>query len=488
MHYHIDSRRTDSETSTPFYYGKRFLILLFPLLFSACSALQSSIPQRHLPFSTPETWETRLNENPSIEMEGTSSVDSYFGAHFPNFDYQPLISSALNGNYALRQIETQLNTQKAQYQLSKSKLWPSLSASLSGQDTHVESASNKIFALQGAVSWSVDLWGTKGLLAQAAKHSEESASLTWHAARFSTAAATLQNWFNWQTQKHLFQLQEDFVYTLDTTSTLVENRFDSGIASLLEVRLAHTERALARTDLLQRKDTAIDARSRFITLLGENHSHYKYLEQQHTSSSHKALPEVAKALPAFLPADIIRQRPDLLAAEKRLKNEELKLLSSKKAWLPTLSLTASTGQQNEGLNNLLKDGLSISAIAFNLMQPVFNAGSIKAKHKQNQAATSKELYAYSELLHSAIVEVNQLLQKNTVLKQQLDAAKFAANLAHETQALASRNYSAGLTDLNTFLSTHQNRINTERRLANTKNDWLQNRINLLLALGVTEVP
>ena len=470
----------------------RNVLITFTLfiLMSGCSSLQTDPPERNLPFIVPTTWEALSGSKASDKNEAHHSVEQYFGIHFPGFNYSPLILNALQGNYALHQLEIQLNAQKAKHQLEKSRLWPSITAGLDGQDTHIDNSSTALFALQGNVSWTVDLWGSQNLLSQAAKYSLEEASLSWNAAQLSVAAAALQNWFDWQTRDKLHQLQEDFVRTLETTSRLVENRFDTGLASFLEVRLAHTEIALARTDLLQRKTAEITARSKLISLLGENFSFLELFSEkaalQFNNKSQTTLPERAQALPTYLPADIIRKRPDLLAAERHLKSEELKLLSNKKAWLPSLNLTASTGRQNDSLSNLLKNGLSVSAIAFNLMQPIFNAGAIKAQQAQASASVSRELYVYSELLHKAMVEVNQFFQQDTTLEKQLKAAKFAAGLADETQTLARRDYNAGLINLNTFLDTHRNRINTESRLLSSRNDWLQNRINLLLALSANE--
>ncbi|MBL4606521.1 MAG: TolC family protein [Pseudomonadales bacterium] len=463
--------------------SKVLATLCLPLILTGCYSLKSPPPEaeRPLPFITPNTWNINKQSDASNDKTTTLSLTNYFGAHFPGFDYDILIKSALAGNYALRQLDTQLDSQIAKHRLERAGLWPSLNAGLNSQNNHLESTSSKLFSLQGNVSWTVDLWGTQRLLTRAAKNSVEEASLSKDAARLSVAAATLQNWFDWRSKKKLQQLQSDFVATLETSFQLVENRFNTGLASLLEVRLAHTEIALARTDLLQKNSNAINSYSKLLEILGEE---YLSLEENPLFDDlSPSLPEEASPLPAYLPADIIRQRPDLLAAERRLKSQELQLLSSKKAWLPTLNLNGSKGLQDQSLNNLLKNGLSVSAITFNLLQPVFNAGAIKAKQAQVRASASKELYAYSEILHRAMIEVNRLLQQDALLKQQMEAAKFAAALATETQSLAKRNYNTGLTDLNTFLNTHRNSINTETRLINTTNDWLQNRVNLLLALG-----
>ncbi len=464
---------------------RTLLVVALSVFISGCYSLRTPLPEsdteRALPFVTPKSWGTAPQKDFSEHNTAPATPEHYFGAHFPGYDYNTLIQAALEGNYALQQLDSQLESEIAKHKSERAKLWPSLNVGLNGQEARIEDSTTKLFALQGDVSWTVDLWGTQRLIAHAAKNSVEEASLSREAAQLSVAAATLQNWFEWSSRKQLLQLQRDFVNTLETSSELVENRFNAGLADLLGLRLAHTEIALARSDLLQKRSAAINARSKFQELLGESHKH----QQEHKLYDHLnfTLPEQAVSLPNYLPADIIRQRPDLLAAERRLKSQELKLLSSKQAWLPSLNLNASQGLQEQSLNNILKNGLSVSAIAFNLMQPVFNAGAIKAQQAQARASVSKELYAYSELLHRAMLEVTRLLQQDNVLKQQMAAAKFAAKLASETQSLAQRNYNAGLTDLNTFLDAHRNSINTETRLVSVNNDWLQNRVNLLLALG-----
>lgn len=464
---------------------RALLVVALSVFISGCYSLRTPLPEsntgRNLPFVAPTSWSAVPQKGGSEYNTSPATAENYFGAHFPGYDYNTLIQAALEGNYALQQLDSQLASQIAKHKSEKARLWPSLNAGLNGQETRLEDSTTKLFALQGDVSWTIDLWGTQRLLAHAAKYSVEEASLSREAAQLSVAALTLQNWFEWCSRKQLLQLQRDFVSTLETSSVLVENRFNAGLADLLGLRLAHTEIALARSDLLQKRSAAINAHSKFLELLGESHKR----QQKNKPYDHLALtlPEQAAPLPSYLPAEIIRQRPDLLAAERRLKSQELKLLSSKNSWLPRLNLNASQGLQEQSLNNILKNGLSVSAIAFNLMQPVFNAGAIRAQQAQARASASKELYAYSELLHRAMLEVNRLLQQDNVLKQQMAAAKFAAQLASETQSLAQRNYNAGLTDLDTFLDAHRNSINTETRLISVNNDWLQNRVNLLLALG-----
>lgn len=446
-------------------------------LISACGTLGDY--QREMPLDIDDTWQQDLGDRDDTRIVQVED----FAQQFSDQTLDRVLAAVLTGNYQLQIFKAQVDAAAANARIDRGKLWPALTAAINGSRNAVDGLPDTdLFNWQGQVSWTVDIWGRNRDTSKAAWADFEAALADWQAARLSLAAAGMQAWFNFVAAEQQQALLAQNQASLKTTLKLVERRYNTGLASLLEVRLARTALASAQSNLLIAEQAKIQSMEQLKQLLGESAN--LFLDSFEASTdTERQLPSTAESLPVSLPADIIRRRPDLVAAERRLQARELDWLASRKAWLPSFSLTGSFGEQSDNFNNLFDNGLSVSNIAGNLLQPVFNAGELKAREKQVQAIMTAELFSYAETLFTAILEVNRLMEQELLLQKQLQAADMVREQATATESLASRDYRSGLAELDVFLDAQRTSIDAKTLFLRTQNDWLQNRVNLMLALG-----
>ena len=119
------------------------------------------------------------------------------------------------------------------------------------------------------------------------------------------------------------------------------------------------------------------------------------------------LPSIASPVPAGLPADLVRRRPDLIAAERRLMAADSRLQEARRQLLPRISLTASTGTSSNELSNLLNGDFSVWNLLTNLSQPLLQGDRLSAGVDLAKSGVDASLatYAQSVLLALSLIHI-----------------------------------------------------------------------------------
>jgi outer membrane protein TolC len=179
----------------------------------------------------------------------------------------------------------------------------------------------------------------------------------------------------------------------------------------------------------------------------------------------------------------MRRRPDLLAAERRLSAAHARVLESKQALYPRISLTGSAGTSSDELKNLLDGDYSVWNLVANLLQPVFQGGRLRANVNLAEARELEGLALYAQSVLGAFAEVESALSAEELLSQQEAALTQAAEQSVAARQLADQRYAQGLTDFIAVLEAQRRAFNSQSQLITVQRQRLDNRIDLYLALG-----
>jgi NodT family efflux transporter outer membrane factor (OMF) lipoprotein len=255
----------------------------------------------------------------------------------------------------------------------------------------------------------------------------------------------------------------------------VHRRYRLGLRPSLDVRLSESNVADAEALLYLRKNQLQKIKRQLETLVG----HYPSGSIELSSS---LSPEL-KAVPAGLPADIVKNRPDLIAAEKRLASSYARVIESKRALYPRLSLTASGGTSTNELKNLLDGDFSVWNLIGNLLQPLFQSGKLRAGVDLAKARELEVLALYAQSVLNAYAEVETALEAEGLLAKREKALRTAVDQAIAARNLAQTRYARGLTDLIEVLESQRQAFLSQSQHLIVKRQRLENRIDLYLALG-----
>ncbi len=459
--------------------GVNRLALLFLLAsLSGCSLLQPYRSPQNLP-ATPSEWKAASLVQHSRESGG----DAVWQESFTDPALASLISEAVGNNFDLRSAASRIAAARASAIISGADQAPQIAASLSASRAkrstvvggNVISGIGNYFQSGLEIRWEADLWGRLGHQAQAATLELVASEADYRAARLSLAANISRGWFNSieaQQQLKLFQ------QTAANYRKLLESARESyraGLGSALDVRLARSNLASAESQLAAQRIHLDNELRTLQALLGRYPSGQINLPDK--------LPLRLRPVPAGLPSELLMRRPDLIAAESRLLAADERASQAAKNRLPRIQLTASGGAGSDELNSLLDSERLIWSIVGGITAPLFQGGRLKANQQLARANADQAMNQYAQTVLNAFREVETALAAAPLLETQQQALQKAVEEARESEQLAAEQYRAGLVDITTWLEAQRRLFNARSTLLQIRNQRLQSRIDLHLALG-----
>jgi multidrug efflux system outer membrane protein len=194
------------------------------------------------------------------------------------------------------------------------------------------------------------------------------------------------------------------------------------------------------------------------------------------------LPVAPDSLAMTLPADTLRQRPDVRAQVQKVIAAVANLSSQERANFPTLRLSGSLG-----LNALTLGALSGATVAQNiaagLAAPLFDAGANRAQIRVQQALVEQARISYRSTVLTALQEVEDALVQLQGDKDRLVQLKIAEEAARYAQLLANQRYSSGLVDFQTVLDTQRTLLSSQDSVATAQASISTDYVRLYKALG-----
>ncbi len=347
-----------------------------------------------------------------------------------------------------------------------------------GREGGVLSSLSTTFGGSLGLSWEADLWGRLAA-GEAAALSELSASRAdLDGARLSLAGQTARAWFAAIEAAGQVDLAERTLETRRVTRDQIRRRFEAGLRSALDLRLAIANHAAAEAALAGRR-RQLDASVRRLELLL---SRYPGAELAGRLAG-RALPALPPAPPAGLPAELVTRRPDLAAVDRRLEAAGLGIRQARAALYPRLSLTGSAGRLGGEVGDLLDSDFSVWSIASSLLAPLFQGGRLRAGVELAEARYEELAERYAQTVLRAFAEVELALAAEEHLAGQAAALAVAAEQSAEAERQAEDRYRAGLGPYLAVLEAQRQAADTRSRLLETRRQLLDARVDFHLALG-----
>lgn len=331
------------------------------------------------------------------------------------------------------------------------------------------------FSLGAQLSWELDLWGRLSDETRAA-YQEAGASLAdFEAARLSLAGAVAQSWFSLIEARQQRELAERDTAARESNLRVTERRFERGVASSLDVRLARSALGSSQANLALRLQTEKEAARTLEVLLG------RYPAAELDAAT--ALPELHELAGAGAPGDILARRPDLIAAEARMEAAGLRARAARKLMLPQLTLTSQINTSGPDISDVIDPERLAGNIFSGLTQPLFRGGRILANSKRARAAAEASLFSYAQTVLEAYQEAENALAAEYYLALRETALKLAYEEAAAAEELTERRYASGAATIFNLLDAQTRRISAESAYIQATQQRVSNRVRLYLAIG-----
>ena len=187
--------------------------------------------------------------------------------------------------------------------------------------------------------------------------------------------------------------------------------------------------------------------------------------------------------PAGLPSELLLRRPDILAAERRFASSGSLLKQGKRAFYPSIKITASGGTTTDSFSNITNSDFGVWRLAGALSQPIWAGGALRSEYSRLKSDDRAALASLQSTVLNAFGEVEQALVADRFMAQRGEATSAALKSATEAAEAANADYAGGTGDALTLITAQSNRIMLASQLVTLRRLRLDNRVSLHLALG-----
>ena len=414
-------------------------------------------------------------------------IEDAWWLQFGESGLEELIVEGLEGNPGLQAMGARVDAAVAQARIAGADLQPTLGfgagATRSQQvifglpfpGVDVVKSRNTTYGLSLNSMWELDVWGRVRAGQQAAIADVQAGMMDLGGARLSMIGQITKSWIHVKAARAQMELAEQTAGNFRSTAETIRRRYESGLSSSLDLRLALNSAESAEA-LLESRRLEYSATVRQLeVLIGRYPSGALNLDG--------SLPELFDTVPTGLPSQLLERRPDLIAAERRLAATDERLWQSKAAMLPRISLTASGGTSAPELGDVLDSNFSIWSIAANLSQPVFQGGRLRAGVDLSEARVQEAAAGYVDAVLTAFRDVETALEGERMLAAREEHLVEAARLSDGALKLANLRYETGLDPIINVLESQRRSLNDAGLAIEIRRQRLANRIDLHLALG-----
>lgn len=449
-----------------------YLLPLAAFLAAGCMTPNYTKPVAPIPDAFPIT-----NSN-----SGPAAVDLGWRAFFKNAELQEVIATALANNRDLKTITLQVEEARALYDIQSADRLPSLNATASESRSRALLTSstpiNRTVYQVGlsVTAFELDLFNRVKNLSQAALAQFMATEEARRSAQILLIGEVAKSWLTERTLHEQVQLatrtQEGRLASFD----LVKKRFDAGITNALELRQSDTLVQSARVSLLALKRQHALSVNALQVLVG------KQLQPSMSNQSLAAQENLA-AIGAGLPSELLTQRPDIRAAEQRLRAMQANIAAARAAFFPRIALTGGVGTASTDLSGLFTSGQNTWSFVPSVSLPIFDAGRNKANLKVAEVRSEIAVASYEKTIQVAFREVADALAARATLNDEADAQQAVQKAQSERLVLAQARYKNGIANYLEVLDAERELFTAEQQLLQTKLLNLTNAIDLYRALG-----
>jgi NodT family efflux transporter outer membrane factor (OMF) lipoprotein len=446
---------------------------LSPVVLLFC--LQGCAAQLHTPYQTPE-----LTLPPSWQQqtEATVRLQGRWWERFGDPTLNSLVDEALRRNNDLAAAAILVRKAQLQAELADSEQLPSLTVQGSGalsRNLGSDSGETRSLSTTGAVSYELDLWGRLSRTADAARweaHATEEDRASTALSLIGTTASTYWQ-LGYLNQRILLSL-ESIAYAKKTLE-LVRVQKAAGAASALEILEAErnlTSQEASHTTLIQQR---MEARNALAILFDGPPRLLKNSEPSDLSGA--LLPRVDSGLPA----ELLARRPDLRAAESRLRSALATTDATRADFYPSINLSGTLGGSSEELSRLLSN--PIGTLTADLALPFVQWRDMQRTIKISEAEYQQTVVTFRQTLYSAMTDVENNLSARQQYLVQAEKLQQTLDAARQAEELYRIRYRAGGSPLTSWLDAQENRRQAEISLAENRLNQLNTYITLCKALG-----
>lgn len=458
----------------PFLLTRLCTTMLLGSTLVGCTAVVKT-PYQSPAVQTPSQFQ--YDKATSQQRQQTLYADRWWTL-FGDAQLNQLVDAVLVKNADLAVAGMTLKQARLQAELAENQQKPRVNSTVStGHQFDLNSGndSSSGLSLGAGLSYEVDLFGKLARQTEAKRWEALATEQDLQATAQSLIGTTAKLYWQLAYYNESRTTAEQSLATSQKLYDLVKVQYQAGAVSGLDLTQAEQSVQSQKASLSQIQQSLVETRTAIAVLL-----HMPV--QQLSIDEPQRLPRLAlPSIAAGLPADILSRRPDLKAAELRLRESLATKDATTASYYPSISLTGNLGSSSTSLTQLLKNpALTLGA---SLSLPFLQYNDMKRDLAISQLDYEKAIVQYRQTLYQAFADVENALSARTELSQQVQLQQRNLELAEKLERLTQVRYRYGAVALKTLLDQQETTRTARLNLVNTKQSQYNAYVTLMQALG-----
>lgn len=391
-----------------------------------------------------------------------------------------LLERVVNNNRDILKSEARIEQLRQLYGISKTNLLPEIGFNVSTEYETVDHGGNgatttPTYGVKFPIAWEINLWGSQIWArreAEAEYHATEEDS---RALRMELIAETADAYYTMMALENELSIVRRTMETREESVRIAKLRFEGGLTSEMLYNQTLVEYSSAAALVPQLEQKWFETRDKLTLLMGE---------VPHDIDQIGKLPQTfigPEQLPAGMPSDLLKRRPDIRAAEQRLNAARAHVGMTYADRFPSFSISLLPGLENDALTNFLKS--PYNDFIGSLAGPLIDFNRRKKKYKASLAAYEEARLEYEDVVLKAFTEVNTMLHIYYHVQESFYRTKELRDASAQYMNLALLQFRAGMTNYIDVLDAQRSYFDSQIAFSNAVRDQYRALVNIYKALG-----
>jgi outer membrane protein, multidrug efflux system len=455
-------------------------VMLAVIFIGGCASVGPDYARPKL--SMPGQWHSKNAESsPSGKGDVQSLASWWTKLNDPKLN--GLIEKAVANNLDLKKAKAKIREARAKRGVAEADFFPTLSSTTSATWTKyskdsVAGTTGELYSSSFDAAWELDIFGGVRRSVEAYDADLGASEEDLRDTLVTLLSETALNYIEVRTYQARLAATEETIRSQEDTYQLTLWKEQAGLSDELAVRQAKYNLESSRSKLPALR-TGLDSDMNNIAVLLGEHPGKVHEELKETGP----IPTVSVTLAIGVPADILRQRPDVRRAERQLAAQTARIGVAEAELYPKLKLSGSIGLEATALSNLSTSGLWSATGGPSITWAIFKGGSIRQNIRAQTALQEQYIVAYESAVLSALKEVENALVAYAEELKHRQTLTAAVSAADDAAKLSQIKYEAGLTDFMNVLDAQRSLLSYRDELVQSEGAVVSDLVRLYKALG-----
>ena len=455
--------------------------------------LRVSVSFSHLalPYCCLAAWLVPITNGPEIATPAAYLSNPDQGESIANMDWwelfgdpqlESLIRLSLAENRDLRVAIARVDEARARLGIARSALFPTIDGRASfsrgnaAEQIFPDAGIDESYFIGGEAAYEVDFWGKIRRANEAARADLLASAENQRTVIISLIAEVATTYLLLRDLDNRVEISADTLEARKDSTALIAERFDKGIAPLLDVNQAQIQEAEAAATLASLRRQVRETENLLNVLVGRNP---RPIIRGTVVRDQITIPSV----PAGLPADLIERRPDVRSAELQLEAQTARVGVAQALRFPSINLTGSLGWVSDELDDFTDNDTKIWNVDIDILGPIFDAGKRRSQVEEERARTQQALNIYEQAILQSFREVEDALVGIRGYQDELTARKMQVEAAQSASSLSMARYDGGVTNYLEVLDSDRSLFDAQLAASAIRRLELSSVVALYKALG-----